>query len=241
MASSPTKRPLLPARGTGPTPAGSPRPFWRSRGFWIYLVVLLAINYILTFVFMSGPARITVPYTTFIQQVNADNVKDITAQANSIQGDIRVGQRHALSDRAASVCDRQPRDTARAAQCPDHRDGPRLGRIPAAEHPAEFRAGAAADRWLSLPEPAHVRGGSGRLSGRLRPEQGHAVHTGLRDAHHLCRRGRDRGGQAGPCRSRRFPQDAGKVPAARRADPARHPAGGSAWHRQDLAGSRRRR
>jgi cell division protease FtsH len=81
---------LLPARGTGPTPAGSPRPFWRSRGFWIYLVVLLAINYILTFVFMSGPARITVPYTTFIQQVSADNVKDITAQANSIQGDFKT-------------------------------------------------------------------------------------------------------------------------------------------------------
>ena len=89
MATSPTKRPLLPARGTGPTPAGSPRPFWRNRGFWIYLVVLLAINYILTFVFMSGPARITVPYTTFIQQVSADNVKDITAQANSIQGDFK--------------------------------------------------------------------------------------------------------------------------------------------------------
>jgi cell division protease FtsH len=90
LATSPTKRPLLPARGTGPTPAGSPRPFWRSRGFWIYLIVLLAINYILTFVFMSGPARITVPYTTFIQQLNADNVKDITAQANSIQGDFKT-------------------------------------------------------------------------------------------------------------------------------------------------------
>src|SRR5437660_4234640 len=38
---------------------------------------------------MSGPARITVPYSTFIQQVNADNVKDITAQANSIQGDFK--------------------------------------------------------------------------------------------------------------------------------------------------------
>jgi len=90
LATSPTKRPLLPARGTGPTPARSPRPFWRSRGFWIYLIVLLAINYILTFVFMSGPARITVPYTTFIQQLNADNVKDITAQANSIQGDFKT-------------------------------------------------------------------------------------------------------------------------------------------------------
>ncbi|HEY4844372.1 MAG TPA: ATP-dependent zinc metalloprotease FtsH [Candidatus Dormibacteraeota bacterium] len=85
MASSPTRRPVLPGQGKAPAPT----PFWRSRGFWIYLLVLLALNYLITFVFMSGPTRVTVPYTTFIQQVNADNVKDITAQANSIQGDFK--------------------------------------------------------------------------------------------------------------------------------------------------------
>jgi cell division protease FtsH len=85
LASSPTRRPALPAQGKAPAPT----PFWRSRGFWIYLLVLLAVNYLITFVFMSGPTRVTVPYTTFIAQVNADNVKDITAQANSIQGDFK--------------------------------------------------------------------------------------------------------------------------------------------------------
>jgi len=85
LASSPTRRPVLPGQGKAPAPT----PFWRSRGFWIYLLVLLALNYLITFVFMSGPTRVTVPYTTFIQQVNADNVKDITAQANSIQGDFK--------------------------------------------------------------------------------------------------------------------------------------------------------
>ena len=89
MASSPTKRPLLPGRGGAPAPAGSAKPFWRNRGFWIYLVVLLGLNYLISIVFTSGPARITVPYTTFIEQVNADNVKGITAQANSIQGDFK--------------------------------------------------------------------------------------------------------------------------------------------------------
>ena len=89
MASSPTKRPLLPGRGTTPAKPGAPTPFWRSRGFWIYLVVLLVLNYLVSIVFTSGPARITVPYTTFIQQMNADNVKDITAQVNSIQGDFK--------------------------------------------------------------------------------------------------------------------------------------------------------
>ena len=38
---------------------------------------------------MSGPSRVTVPYSTFIEQLNADNVKDITAQGNSIQGDFK--------------------------------------------------------------------------------------------------------------------------------------------------------
>jgi cell division protease FtsH len=90
MATSPTKRPLIPAPRQAPPAAGGPTPFWRSRGFWIYLVVLLAINYILTLVFMNGPSRITVPYTTFIQQVKADNVKDVTAQSNSIQGDFKT-------------------------------------------------------------------------------------------------------------------------------------------------------
>jgi cell division protease FtsH len=89
LASSPTKRPLLPTPTKGAQPAGAPKPFWRTRGFWIYLVVLLVVNYLISIVFTSGPPRVTVPYTTFIQQVNADNVKDVTAQGNSIQGDFK--------------------------------------------------------------------------------------------------------------------------------------------------------
>jgi cell division protease FtsH len=91
VASNQNRRPLFPAPQKAAGPGGAPRPtpFWRSRGFWIYLLVLLALNYLITFVFMSGPARITVPYSTFITQLNTDNVKDITAQANSIQGDFK--------------------------------------------------------------------------------------------------------------------------------------------------------
>ncbi|TMC26978.1 MAG: hypothetical protein E6J32_11100, partial [Chloroflexi bacterium] len=47
------------------------------------------LNYLVSIIFTNGPARVTVPYTTFIQQVNTDNVKDITAQGNSIQGDFK--------------------------------------------------------------------------------------------------------------------------------------------------------
>ena len=90
MASSPTRRPQLPTARPPGAPAGGPTPFWRNRGFWIYLVVLLLLNYVISIVFTGGPSRMTVPYTTFIEQVNADNVKDITAQSNSIQGDFKA-------------------------------------------------------------------------------------------------------------------------------------------------------
>ncbi len=65
------------------------RPFWRSRGFWIYLVAVLAINWLLMSLFTSGPSRITVPYTTFIEQVQDGNVKSLTAQGNSFQGEFK--------------------------------------------------------------------------------------------------------------------------------------------------------
>jgi cell division protease FtsH len=89
VASSAPPRPTRPAAPKSPSPSGTPTPFWRNRGFWIAFVVLLVVNYLITFMATSGPSRITVPYTTFIQQLNADNVKDLTAQGNSIQGDFK--------------------------------------------------------------------------------------------------------------------------------------------------------
>jgi cell division protease FtsH len=89
LASNSTRRPPLPATRPPGTPTANPTPFWRSRGFWIYLVVLLALNYVLSLVFTSGPARVNVPYSVFYQQVTDDNVKDITADGNSIQGDFK--------------------------------------------------------------------------------------------------------------------------------------------------------
>ncbi|HYM51427.1 MAG TPA: ATP-dependent zinc metalloprotease FtsH [Candidatus Limnocylindrales bacterium] len=80
----PTRKPAPPAN-TPPTL----RPFWRSRGFWIYLVVLLVLNYLLQLFFFSGPARITVPYTTFQQQVAAANVKDVNSTGDTIEGDFK--------------------------------------------------------------------------------------------------------------------------------------------------------
>src|SRR5436305_1296219 len=115
LATSPTRRPLLPTPSNPPAPAGvpnapgqpaTPAPFWRSRGFWIYLVVLLLLNYLISIVFTNGPPRVTVPYTTFIQQVNADNVKDVTAQGNSIQGDFKSSVTYGSASGAAFQTER---------------------------------------------------------------------------------------------------------------------------------------
>jgi hypothetical protein len=144
----------------GPGGAPRPTPFWRSRGFWIYLLVLLALNYLITFVFMSGPSRITVPYTTFITQLNTDNVKDITAQSNSIQGDFKKSVTYGSASGTLFQTERPARH----------------GWIATAQYPAELRASAFAHWRLSLPEPADDGGGSGRHSRRLRPEPGHVVY-----------------------------------------------------------------
>ena len=84
MAVNPRQAPVEPRR----KPPAAP-PFWRSRGFWIYVVVLLVLNYLISTIFFSGPPRITVPYTTFLQQVENGNVKDLSAQGNSLQGDFK--------------------------------------------------------------------------------------------------------------------------------------------------------
>jgi len=78
-----------PTRAAPPSPSPARRPFWQSRGFWIYVVALLVLNYLFSTFITSGPTRITVPYTTFVEQVTAGNVKSITAQSNSIQGEFK--------------------------------------------------------------------------------------------------------------------------------------------------------
>ncbi len=49
--------------------------------------MLLIVNYALMFFFTSGPSRLTVPYTTFVQQLQGGNLKSLSAQGNSLQGE----------------------------------------------------------------------------------------------------------------------------------------------------------
>jgi len=64
-------------------------PLWRTGWFWGWLIGLVILNIIVSTIFSSGPSRVTVPYSTFLTQVNAGNVKDINSESNTIQGDFK--------------------------------------------------------------------------------------------------------------------------------------------------------
>jgi cell division protease FtsH len=79
MAVNPTQRQQTPPRT---------RPMWQRWSFWAYILVLLVINYLLMTIFSTGPSRVTLPYTTFIEQVDAGNVKSVTTEGNSLRGEL---------------------------------------------------------------------------------------------------------------------------------------------------------
>jgi cell division protease FtsH len=57
--------------------------------WWLIFLVILAANYLLTRVFFAEPQSITIPYTVFKQQVQADNVEKVTSAGDSIRGDFK--------------------------------------------------------------------------------------------------------------------------------------------------------
>ncbi|MEO6797899.1 MAG: ATP-dependent zinc metalloprotease FtsH [Candidatus Dormibacter sp.] len=79
MGSNPAVKP--------PSPAVTP--IWRNRRFLTILLVGLAVNWFLMFALSGGPKRVTVPYSTFIEQVQAGNVKALNAQDNALQGEFK--------------------------------------------------------------------------------------------------------------------------------------------------------
>ncbi len=58
--------------------------------WWVLLLVFLAANWLLVpYLFPEKPNRITIPYTTFKQQIEAGNVVEITSQGDAVQGTFR--------------------------------------------------------------------------------------------------------------------------------------------------------
>ena len=86
----------------GPTPPGwrvegmpddkkPPESGWRSRipfgrWFWLVFLALLAVNWVITNAVLGPEPSIRVPYTDFIEQLQADNVESVITTGQTIQG-----------------------------------------------------------------------------------------------------------------------------------------------------------
>jgi cell division protease FtsH len=67
----------------------------RSRGFLAFLVLILAINLILSFATGGPPSRTRVPYQPFfVNQLSANNVKQITSREDSLEGELTKSARY---------------------------------------------------------------------------------------------------------------------------------------------------
>ncbi|MFD0522849.1 ATP-dependent zinc metalloprotease FtsH [Paractinoplanes durhamensis] len=84
----PTRHPWR-VEGAPPTPETDgpkkPRPAWMRFG-WM-LVLLLAVNWIVSSFLLSPPERTSVSYTFFLTQVQAANIKDFTSTGDTIEGE----------------------------------------------------------------------------------------------------------------------------------------------------------
>jgi len=66
-------------------PMGMPRPPG-GRRFLYFVLALLALNFLFASLVPSKPDRIAVPYTQFLSEVDANNIKEVTSRGDDIQG-----------------------------------------------------------------------------------------------------------------------------------------------------------
>jgi cell division protease FtsH len=90
--------------GRGMPEQQKPRPPHRLRGFWIFVVVLLAVNWIsVLLVQPAGQPRVNVPFSPyFLQQVEAGKVKSISSKGDTIEGTFTSKLRYPPSDTKAT-------------------------------------------------------------------------------------------------------------------------------------------
>jgi cell division protease FtsH len=81
-----------------------PTPPHRLRGFWMFLLVLLAINWISVLAFQpSGQPRVQVPFSPyFVGQVRAGQVRSISSKGDTIQGTFKTKVRYPAADKQAT-------------------------------------------------------------------------------------------------------------------------------------------
>ncbi len=85
------------------TPSGPPP--HRMRGFWYFVLALLALNVLSVLFFQpaTGEQRVTVPFSPyFLQQVKGGTVATISSKGDTIQGELKAKERYPASDTKAT-------------------------------------------------------------------------------------------------------------------------------------------
>jgi cell division protease FtsH len=90
--------------GRGLPDQHKPKPPHRMRGFWIFVIVLLAVNWLSVLLFQRGSEpRVRVPFSPyFIDQVNAGKVKSITTTGNTVDGTFTAKVTYPAGDKNAT-------------------------------------------------------------------------------------------------------------------------------------------
>ncbi|MGO9891460.1 MAG: ATP-dependent zinc metalloprotease FtsH [Solirubrobacteraceae bacterium] len=90
--------------GRGMPDEHKPTPPHRLRGFWIFFIVLLAVNWLLVLVSQPvGQPRVTVPFSPyFLQQLEAGKVSSISSTSGAIKGTFKEKIKYPASDEKAT-------------------------------------------------------------------------------------------------------------------------------------------
>jgi cell division protease FtsH len=89
--------------GRGTPAEHKPRPPHRLGGFWIFVIVLLAVNWISVLAFRpAGQPRVKVPFSPFfLNEVSAGQVKSISSKGDTITGTFTTKLRYPPTDTKA--------------------------------------------------------------------------------------------------------------------------------------------
>ncbi|MGB9184060.1 MAG: ATP-dependent zinc metalloprotease FtsH, partial [Solirubrobacteraceae bacterium] len=112
--------------GRGASPSGDRTPGPRRSRWWIALVVvaLLALNLWISSQALQPNAPIRIPYSpTFLAQVQAGNVKEISSTGDAIQGTLKTAIRYPATDKTA------PQSTNIATQVPSFANNAQLASL----------------------------------------------------------------------------------------------------------------
>ena len=85
------------------TPTG--RPPHRMRGFWLFVLGLIALNWLSVLFFQpsTGEQRVTVPFSPyFLERVKHDQVESISSKGDTVQGKFKDKLRYPESDEKAT-------------------------------------------------------------------------------------------------------------------------------------------